>query len=153
MRTRTLLMLAVFCGLAILVAGSVQLLRVSDDSGDASADLFVGDTAAAGDLLVTVNAAGERDGVMRVEVTLSGVNDDDGLEGFRLVVPGNALAPLPSGVPGTGLSGTGTTDDVCGGVTLAEQRCTLVFATTDVVGTPRVLLLRRGEDQQRWVLA
>lgn len=148
MRTRTLLMLAVFCGLAILVAGSVQLLRVSDDSGDASADLFVGDTAAAGDLLVTVNAAGERDGVMRVEVTLSGVNDDDGLEGFRLVVPGNALAPLPSVQ-----AGSGTVDDVCGGVTLAEQRCTLAFATTDVVGTPRVLLLRRGEDQQRWVLA
>ncbi len=148
MRTRTLLILAVFCGLAILVAGSVQLLRVSDDSGDASADLVVGDTAAAGDLLVTVDAAVESDGVMRVEVTLSGVDDDDGLEGFRLVVPGNALAPLPSGQ-----AGSGTVDDVCGGVTLAEQRCMLVFATTDVVGTPRVLLLRRGEDQQRWVLA
>ena len=151
MRTRTLLMLAVFCGLAILVAGSVQLLRVSDDSGNASADLFVGDAAAAGDMNVTVNAAGERDGVMRVEVTLSGVDDDDGLDGFRLLVPGNALAPLPSGVPGTGLSGTA--DDGCGGVTLAEQHCTLSFATTGVVGTPRVLLLRRGEDQQRWVLA
>ncbi len=148
MRTRTLLMLAVFCGLAILVAGSVQLLRVSDDSGDASADLFVGDTAAAGDLVVTVNSAGERDGVMRVEVTLGGVNDDDGLEGFRLVVPGNALAPLPPGEPGIG-----TTDGVCVDVTLAEQRCTLAFTTADVVGTPRVLLLRRGEDQQRWVLA
>ena len=34
MRTRTLLVLAVVCGLAILVAGGIQLLRVSGDGAD-----------------------------------------------------------------------------------------------------------------------
>lgn len=143
MRTRTLLLLAVVCGLAILVAGGIQLLRVSGDNSSDD-DLAVGDRAVAGDLFATVVSADEHDGLMRVEVTLGGVDDDEALNDFRLVVPGEALVPLSADQAGAG---------VCASVTIAEQSCALVFGTADVEGTPRVLLLRRGEDQHRWVLA
>jgi hypothetical protein len=142
MRTRTLLLLAVLCGLAILVAGSVQLLRLTDDNG--GDDLGVGDTAAAGDLVVTVESAAEAAEFMRVNVRMSGVDDASGIDGFRLVVPGAALVPLSPAQAG---------EEACAALTVAEQTCTLVFGTAATEGSARVLLLRRGEDQQRWVLA
>lgn len=147
MRTRTLLLLAVACGLAILVAGGIQLLRVSDDNSS-SDDLAVGDSAVAGDLTVTVLAADEADGFMRVEVRLGGVDDDAALGDFHLVVPGQALSPLSADQ-----AEAGEGDTVCRTVTVAEQSCALVFGTASVDGSPRVLLLRRGEDQHRWILA
>jgi hypothetical protein len=142
MRTRTLLILATVCGLAILVAGGIQLIRVGGDSG--SDDLAIGERAQAGDLTVRVLSASERDGLMRVEVEIGGVDDDGGLDDFRLVVPGEALAPLGAVQAG---------DGACRSVTVAEQSCALVFGTGDVDGSARVLLVRRGEDQHRWVLA
>jgi hypothetical protein len=132
MRTRTLLLLAVLCGLAILVAGSVQLLRLTTD-GSAVADLTIGDAASAGDLTVTVES----------QVRLGGVADDAGADGFRLVVPDGVLEPLPVTQAGAG---------ACGAITVEPQQCTLVFGTAAAHGTPRVLLLRRGEDQRRWTL-
>ncbi|MGD9997213.1 MAG: hypothetical protein AB7L17_08025 [Ilumatobacteraceae bacterium] len=143
MRTRTLLILATVCGLAILVAGGIQLIRVGG-GGSGAADLAVGDEAQAGDLVVRVVGASEADGFMRVSVELGGVDDDGALDDFRLVVPGEALPPLDAGEGG---------DGACRSVTVAEQSCALVFATADVSGSARVLLLRRGEDQHRWVLA
>jgi hypothetical protein len=143
MRTRTLLFLAVACGLAILIAGGIQLWRVTGDSS-ASDDLAVGDRAVAGDMVVTVVAAEEVDGLMRVDLTLSGVDDPAALDDFRLVVTGAALKPLPAVQAG---------DGACAAVTVAEQSCSVVFGTAAVDGSARVLLVRRGEDQHRWTLA
>jgi hypothetical protein len=143
MRTRTLLLLAVACGLAILIAGGIQLWRVTGDSS-ASDDLAVGDRAVAGDMVVTVVAAEEVDGLMRVDLTLSGVDDPAALDDFRLVVTGAALKPLPAVQAG---------DGACAAVTVAEQSCSVVFGTAAVDGSARVLLVRRGEDQHRWTLA
>ncbi|MBI5090169.1 MAG: hypothetical protein HZB15_15255 [Actinobacteria bacterium] len=142
MRTRTLLILATVCGLAILLAGGIQLLRVSG-GGAGSDDLAIGQQARAGDLTVRVLAATERDGLMRVEVELGGVDDEGALDDFRLVVPGEALVPLDGDQAGEG---------ACLTVTVAVHSCSLVFGTAEVDGSPRVLLLRRGEDQHRWVL-
>jgi hypothetical protein len=143
MRTRTLLLLAVACGLAILVAGGIQLVRVSGGSSG-SGDLAIGDRTTAGDMTVTVLQADEADGFMRVQLRLGGVDDDNGLDGFHLVVSGDVLEPLSAQQAGEG---------ACDGVTVAEQTCSLVFGTADVKGTARVLLLQRGEDQDRWNLA
>jgi hypothetical protein len=143
MRTKTLLLLAIVCGLAILVAGGIQLLRVSDDKSS-TGDLAIGDSATAADLDVTVVDADEHDGLMRVAIRVGGVDDAAALDGFRLVVPGAALEPLSADQAG---------DGACRRVTVAEQSCALVFGTAAVDGTPRVLLLRRGEDQRRWTLA
>lgn len=142
MRTRTLLILAVVCGLAILLAGGIKLLSVADDGGAGSEDLQIGASTTAGDADVTVLAAAEADGRMVVHVRIGGVDDPDGFDGFALVVAGAALRAEPDGDGGS----------TCAGFTDAVQTCDLVFDTSEITGTPRVLLLRRGEDQRRWSL-
>lgn len=144
MRTRTLLLLAIGCGLAILLAGGIQLLRLTGDQTSSTPQLKIGQTGSAGDLRITVVGAAETDGLMRVDVRLSGVDDAAGLDDFRLVVNGQLLEPLRPAQAG---------DGACAELTTKEQTCALVFGTAGVDGTARVLLLRRGEDQLRWVLA
>jgi hypothetical protein len=139
MRTRTLLLLAVTCGLIILVAGGVQLLRLANGSSEAVSDLRVGATATAGDLVVTVLGASESDGQMSVEVRTAGVDDVLGFAGFDLLAPPLRLTPVPG-------------PDRCAALTVAEQTCTLVYDTSAAEGSARVLLLRRGEDERRWSL-
>lgn len=141
MRTRTLLLLAVVCGLAILLAGGIQLLRLSDSESADADDLRIGDRAAAGDATVTVLAADEASGELTVSLRLGGVDDPEGIGGFTLVVSGDVLRPLPP------------SGDDCTALTEAEVDCTLRFDTSDVEGRTRVLLVRRGEDQRRWSLA
>jgi len=142
MKTRTLLLLAVAVGLVILVAGTIQLLRLDDD-GAPTEQLAVGDTATAGDLEATVITASEADGVMRVELRTSGVEDADGFDDFALIGIGAAVRPSPP---------DDADGDACVALTEAEQTCTLAFATAELEGSTRVLLLRRGEDQRRWSL-
>lgn len=142
MRTRTLLLLAVACGLVILLAGGVQLLRLTGDEHTADDVLAVGATAVAGDLSVTVVAAAESEGSMVVTLRLGGVDDPSGIDGFRLVVPGVVI----SSVEEPAAAGR------CATVTVASQTCDIAFVTTEAQGSARVLLLRRGEDQRRWSL-
>src|SRR5688572_5273919 len=99
MRTRTLLVLAVVVGLLILVAGTIQLLRL-DEEGSGTDDLAVGASARAGDLEVTVVSAAETDGVMRVELRTRGVDDPNGFADFVLVGIGAAVPPSSSPVVG-----------------------------------------------------
>jgi hypothetical protein len=137
MRTRTLLLLAVGCGLAILLAGGVFFLQIAR-TDKPTTSLPIGATAQAGDLEVTVVGATESGGRMSVDVELAGV-DADVRDDFTLLA-GTALKPV-GGEPGE-----------CARATVAPQQCTLVFDTSDVVADVRVLLLRRGEDQHRWTL-
>jgi hypothetical protein len=136
-RTRTLLLLAVACGLVILAAGVVQLLRIAgQDEPERAAR--VGERVEIGDLSVTVEDFAERDGRAVVAVEVGGVDDPDGTDDFRLVVPGAALAPV---------------DDQCAGTTVAQRACSLTFNVGAVNGSSRVLLYRRGDEQARWVLS
>lgn len=137
MRTRTLLLLAVACGLAILLAGAVLLLQLSGQEEPAAA-LAVGDTGRAGDAVVTVERADDDGATTTVTVTLAGVDDPDGVDGFALIAGGRALTP----------TGAGT----CDGFTVAERTCTLAFDTGAVEGGVRVLVLRRADEQVRWSL-
>lgn len=139
MRTRTLLILAVVCGLAILVAGGVRLLSLSDDR--TTTDLPIGATESAGDVTVTVLSATESDDRLVVEVRLGGVDDPDGLSGFTLLA--GAQLPIDDGA----------TPSSCVGVVVSATTCDLVFTVADVVGDARVLRFRRGEDEVRWSLA
>ena len=140
MRTRTLLLLAVACGLVILVAGVVQLLRIAgqDETVDFSP---LGAEVRVGDLEVIVEAYEESSATAEVSVRLGGVDDPDGAADFRLVVPGEALAP------------TGDGDDACGAVTVAARECQLTFELDEPAGGVRILLVERGDDNARWELA
>lgn len=143
MRTRTLLILAVCCGLAILLAGSIQFFRLAGGDDEVSDDLAIGAGATAGDLDATVVSAAEIDGLLRVTVELAGVDDTDGLGNFRLIVGDDVLEPLTPAQAG---------DGACAAFTVAAQTCDLVFGTAQVDNDIRVLLLQRGEDKVRWDL-
>ena len=138
MRTRTLLLLAVSCGLAILLAGGIQLLRLANQ--DAPAPLTVGDAGTAGDAKVTVVSAREAGDSFVVTVAIEGVDDTNGVDGFTLVGVGLTEKPLASG------------PDDCTGFTEARVECTLTFANGGFETSDRQLLLIRAEDQVRWKL-
>jgi hypothetical protein len=139
MRTRTLLLLAVSCGLAILLAGGFQLLRLANQSTPAAA-LAVGSAGSAGDATVKVLGFDETDGVAVVTVTLSGVDDPAGLDGFRLQTV-NELLPPNQHDP-----------KACTGFTVAPATCTLTFGTSGATGRSRQLVFRRAAQQVRWRL-
>jgi hypothetical protein len=136
-RTRTLLLLAVACGLAILAAGVVQLLRIAGEDEPAPA-AQIGEPVRVGDLTVTVDGYSERDDRAVVDLSLGGVDDPEGTDDFRLVVPGSSLAP---------------NGDECGGTTVAPRTCSLTFDLGGTEGSSRVLIYRRGDQRARWVLA
>jgi len=138
MRTRTLLLLAIGCGLAILLAGGIQLWRLANESTPAP-PLTIGQSGVAGDAHVTVAGYAVQGATGMVTVTLSGVDDPAGVKGFTLVTPGKALAPL---------AGVGT----CTGITVAPVTCTLGFSLEGVSGADRQLLFQRAEEHLRWKL-
>ena len=142
MRTRTLLLLAVSCGLAILLAGGIQLFRLSNQQTP-TPPLAVGATGVAGDARVTVKNVDATQATLVITVTLGGVDDPEGLDGFSLVAPNTRIAPTPA---------AGNIGGACTGFTVAEVTCTLSFPTDGLTGTDRQLLLIRAEDQVRWKL-
>jgi len=139
-RTRTLLLLAVACGLAILAAGVVQLLRIANQD-EAAAVVPIGQAVRVGDMSVTVEAVTERQGSVLVDVQIGGVDDASGSEPFRLVVPSGALVP------------DGSAGNHCGATTVQVQPCTLAFRLGADAGSSRVLLYQRGDERVRWDLA
>jgi len=139
-RTRTLLLLAVACGTAILVAGVAQFVRLAGQDEPAR-PVALGVVVTVGDLAVVVEGIADDGRQVRVDVALGGVDDGDAAGDFRLVVPGASIAPAA-------VSDT----DGCGPATVASQRCTLTFVLPEDPGTTRVLVLHRGDDQARWDL-
>jgi hypothetical protein len=138
MRTRTLLLLAIGCGLAVLVAGMFLLLKL--DHQKPATILGVGETGRAGDAVVqVVSVAGGVDSMV-VTVTLSGVDDPHGTKGFTLVVPGLLLAPV-----------YGASDE-CVALTERPTTCTLTFATGQAKPGSRMLLFSRAAEKVRWNL-
>jgi hypothetical protein len=138
MKTRTLLMLALACGLAILAAGGVLLLQLLNRT-DVIPPTPIGEQVAVGDMTVGVVAANERTGVMTVEVVLGGVDDPDAAEGFRLIASGRESGRVDGG-------------GSCAATGLEVQPCTLAFDVSPADGVSRVLFYRRGDEQARWVL-
>ncbi len=137
MRTRTLLLLAIGCGLMILLAGGIQLLRLANQ--DSTPPLGVGDSGKAGDVTITVDDVVEADGRMVVSLVIGGIDDDDALDGFTLVgVPEPVLA----------LDEAST----CVAITVEPASCTVVFPTDAFTTADRQLLFRRAEQQVRWIL-
>jgi hypothetical protein len=141
MKTRTLLLLALGCGLAILVAGGLLLLRLAGED-DPQPPIGLGVESSIGDMRVTVIAAEEHtDGeadvdTLTVEIVLGGVDDPDGAAGFELIASGR---PIPPAEPST-----------CGSTTMEPRPCTLIFDVSSADGESRVLRYRRGDDQARW---
>ncbi len=140
MKTRTLLLLSVGTALAILLAGGVLLFQLSgqQDTVEPSA---VGAEVVVGNLVITVFAASETDGLFSVDVEVAGV-DDPTTDSVRLVTGDGRLdaVTLPA-------------DGRCTQLTVAAQRCSLDFGLDGVASTNRTLIIRRGDEQANWNLA
>jgi hypothetical protein len=135
-RTRTLLLLAIGCGLVILAAGVVQLLRIAgQDEPPIAAP--IGREVQVADMTVEVLDTTAGDDTVAVAIAIGGVDDPDGSADFRLVVPGESL-------PASGGS--------CGATTVDVRRCVLEFDLGGTEGSSRVLLYRRGDERVRWEL-
>ena len=141
MRTRTLLILAVCCGFAILFAGGIQLLRIANQESSDVEFSELGERVQVGDMTIVVESFTEADGVATIAVRIGGVDDDDGATDFRLGVAGEVIAANRSG------------DAACGATTLAEQTCILRFSVADAAGGTRILVYERGDEDARWELS
>jgi hypothetical protein len=139
-KTRTLLLLALACGVAIMAAGAVLLIQLNRQA-DAAPPVPLGVAAEVGDMRVVVDEAVEHDGTLDVTVTIGGVDDADGAAGFRLIASGRAA--VPEAAAGGGL---------CAATTTEPQRCTIRFDVSGVSGDSRVLFYERGDERARWVL-
>jgi hypothetical protein len=137
MRTRTLLLLAIGCGLVILLAGGIQLLRVTGQQQTATL-LAAGEPGRAGDVTVQLVSSTTEGSNLVALVRIGGTDDPDGFDGFTLVGPGKVVE---------------VTSSTCGGITVDVADCSLWFATGDMQGTSRQLIFHRADDQLRWVLA
>jgi hypothetical protein len=140
MKTRTLLLLALACGVAIMLAGAVFLVQLTGQD-DVEPPVALGDTATAGDMTVVVDGADESAGFLDVTVRIGGVVDDDGAAGFRLIASGRAVEPVGGGF-----------DGACGPTAVVARTCVVRFDVSSADGTSRVLFYERGEDGVRWVL-
>lgn len=145
MKTRTLLILAVTCGLVILVAGGIQLLRLANQD-DPEPLKSIGDSVQLGDALVRVDSYEVVGDAAAVTVTLSGVDDPDGLTGFTLLAPGAAVSVDAE-------LATSSATPPCSAFTEAPVTCVLWFAATDLEGSDRQLVFQRAAEYARWRLA
>ena len=138
MKTRTLLLLALACGLAIMVAGAVFLFQLSTRD-DVAAPIPLGEPVEVADMNVRVLGADEAGGALVVTVRIGGVDDDDGAAGFRLIASGRPVLPDEAA-------------ERCGVTSVTPRECTVSFDVSTADGTSRVLFYERGDEQARWVL-
>ena len=140
MKTRTLLLLSVGVGLAILLAGGVLLLQLANEQNVVE-PAAIGEPVEVGDVEVVVTGVDERtDGLLTVTVEIGGVEDADGIDSFRLVTGDRPLAPM---APALGR---------CDTITEQLTTCGIAFDVSGAEGSSRVLVLRRGDEQRNWVL-
>jgi hypothetical protein len=139
-KTRTLLLLALACGVAIMAAGAVFLVQLSRQA-DAAPPVPLGVVTEVGDMRIVVDESVEQDGVLDVTVTIGGVDDADGASGFHLIASGHAAVPESTATAGR-----------CAGTTIEPQRCTIRFDVSGARGDSRVLFYERGDERARWVL-
>jgi len=137
MKTRTLLLMALGCGVAIMLAGAVFLVQLTRQD-DPQAPLPVGAAATVGDMTVSVDDADEVNGELTVTVTLNGAADELPADDFRLIASGR-----PAAVAETTCAVTAVDN---------AETCTLTFDVSAADGVSRVLFYERGEEQARWLL-
>lgn len=137
MKTRTLLLLAVACGIAVLGAGVGLMVRLANQR-DAAPPHRLGETVKVGDASVVVRDF-KLDGTdVMVELTVGGVDDPEGGDGFAVVSAGKLA--LPSSTQ-------------CKAFTVIEQPCRMVFKLTSAAGSSVSLVLRRAGEVANWQFA
>ncbi len=141
MKTRTLLLLSVGVGLAILLAGGVFFVQLATQNS-AVEPANAGESVTVGDVEVIVRSASESATIFAVDVEIGGIDDPGGIDSFELITGDRELSPLTAAAAGR-----------CVDITAAPQRCRIEFDISGADGSNRVLVLRRGEERRNWALA
>ena len=133
-----MLLLAVTCGLVILVAGSIKLFLLTDET--APVHLSVGERTTIGDMRVTVLSTERLSDMTLVSVELVGANDPNGATTW-VFGAGTEANLLPVAPPaGAGQPCGATSADV-------PTRCVLAFLTLEPRG---VLRYERAQEKRFW---
>lgn len=141
MSTRKLILTALICGLAIMLAGGIKLLQVATDDAEVVL-LSAGEKSTLSDMTVAVESVEVEADMTIVTVSMVGVEGGDAIEGWRVVSDGEVLAPT---------NPTGSDRPWCETTAKSETRtCALAFPATS--GAITVAYLRAGE-QTQWSLA
>ena len=136
-KTRTLLLLSLGCAVAILGAGVGLVFKIGS-SGETSTPIEVGMTAEVGDLQVVLMGA-ERTGDRQfIEVEVWGLDEDQITDSFVVISGGEQIDAEPN---------------TCASSLEVLQVCRVEFVLPNESVEPAVLLVTRGEERARWVLA
>lgn len=141
--TRKLIAVALLCGLAILVAGGIQLFRISDRSGRTVEVLEEGQAATVGGVQVEVVSSVRTSDALDVSVRLDAGSGGASvpLSSFTLLVGGD----LERAVPGSGTSAC--PDPVP--VNPTSTSCDVAFHSREGTAT---LSFSHGGQQRLWHL-
>ena len=136
MSTRKLILTALVCGLAILIAGGIKLIQVANDEKQVEV-LSLGDDVTLGDMTVSVLDIDRRPDATLVTVTMTGVDLATGAaDGWRLLADGRVREAVDSDDP-----------RACRAVTATEPtQCTVRFDSAE--SAPTVAYVRAGEQRQ-----
>lgn len=145
-KTRTLMLLSVVCGLLIVLAGGVKLFQVASDRTDIPV-LSVGDRALVGDMTVVVESIELSPDGVAVAVSMSGVPGEVALGGWTMLGDGELLGPVDGGV-----SGDGGDSGACDRATVVPEdgttlHCALRFPAAEAV---QYVAYQRGGELRRW---
>ena len=138
MSTRKLILTALVCGIAIVLAGGIKLLQVAKDTTKVTV-LGFGDRSTLGDMTVSVLGVTSQADRTVVTVSMSGVNGADAVEGWRMLAGGKVteVAPQPW---------DRTDSPACSTTAMGGSTCALVFGPS--TGTVTVAYLRAGSQSQ-----
>ena len=145
MSTRKLILTALVCGLAILLAGGIKLVQVANDEKRVEV-LGLGAEATLGDMTVSVVSIDRAADATLVTVSMIGVKLAEGASsGWRMLADGRVSEPL--GVSSTtGKQSSGAGND-CEAVAVdTKTRCVVRFAAAE--SAPTIAYLRAGEQRQ-----
>ncbi len=138
MSTRKLILTALVCGLAIILAGGFKLFQVASDRTKVEV-LSLGTTATLGDMTVSVDKIASSAEATLVTVTMVGVTTASGAsDSWRLLADGRVFSPVNR------VGAENGCDTVAAEV---ATTCVVEFDPTDT--TPTVAYLRAG-NQQQW---
>ncbi len=148
MKTRTLLLLSVGCGLLILLAGGLKLFQVASDRTEVPV-LDLGTTARIGDMTVAVVSIVNGSDGTRVVVRMAGVPGESVVEDWRLLGDGRVFEPSGAeedsqvGTPELGVCGRSS--EVPAGE--APIECVIRFPSVDAV---QAVAYTRAGEQRQW---
>lgn len=135
MSTRKLIAIALVCGLAILLAGGVQLVLLSGRHKDSTVALLTeGQTAKVGAVDATLVAHEVAGDEVRISVRLAGASAD--ANGWALVTRNGRLVPRLSA--GAGCIGGGT--------------CDVVFDAKGIDPVGLIAIYGQGTERRSWQL-